>query len=435
MNKILRFTLGIISISALFLGSCKKPDETFPNDLDGLGGGLDETYTDTLTILARTVVNDSVRGDKRSWAVIGSFNDPVMGITTAGFYAAYRPFVYYGSGLGNVTSVDSVFVSLAYYPNQTGYGYPNKYKGQTEIIVYPIENKLPDGEVYASASFTHGKPLGSLKFVPRPFDPLVIGDTTLPAQVRIPLNKSLGEKLLANPYALASETFFEDHFYGLYFTARQQNMPDKGCFLYFNPTAVYSKISVYFTKDGNTPGIWEASIKDGNSRINTFKHNYGNSAMGQSFNSFSAGEQNLFLQPGIGSMVEIYIPELNQINPDKKTMINKAELIFPVDEVLGGSFPKPAEALWLLRKESDGVYRFLADYGSNSSDGVYQEDKHRYVFNITRHVNLVSAGLLPNDTLALNLQNPARYMERLVLRGTQSQPDKISLRLYYSKVP
>lgn len=434
MNKILQIAVGACTISALFLGSCKKPDESFPNDLDGLGGGLDENYTDTLSILAKTAVNDSVQGDKRTWAVLGSFNDPVMGITTAGFYAAYRPFVYYGAGLGNVTSVDSVFVSLAYYPNQIGYGYPNKYKGQTEIFVYPVESKLPSGTAFTHTSYPHGKPLGSLKFIPQQFDPLQVGDTTLPAQIRIRLNKSLGEKLLANPYALASETFFEDHFYGLYFTASQQNTPDKGCLLYFNPTAVYSKITVHFTRNGNSPGLWEASIKDGNTRINTFNHVYGSTPMGAALNSFAAGEQNLFLQPGVGSWLKLYIPGLSTLNPDKKTMINKAELILPVDESLNGSFRKPS-AIRILKKTSSGAYQVLSDFGTQADDGVYQADKDRYVFHITRHVNLVSAGLIPNDTLIIGLQGAGTFMERIVLHGTKSQPDRVRLRLYYSQVP
>lgn len=435
MNKILKIAIGIFSLSALFLGSCKKPGEDFPNDLDGLGGGLNETYTDTLSIVGTTVLNDSVQGDRRTWAVLGSFHDPVMGTTTAGFYGAYRPFVYYGSGLGNVTSVDSVFVSLAYYPNQTGYGYPNKYKGQTEIFVYPIENKLPSGRIYTNASFVHGKPLGSLKFVPQQFTPLKVGDTLLPAQIRIPVNKSLGEKLLANPFALASESFFEDHFYGLYFTATQQTTPDKGCLLYFNPTAVFSKISVYYRKDGTTPGIWEASVKDGNSRINTFRHNYAGSAMAGAFNNPAAGKQNLFLQPGVGTLVKLYIPGLSNINPEKKNMINKAELIIPVDKTLNGSLRKPSAIALVKKSSTSGLLQFIDDYGVNSSDGTYQADKDRYVFNITRHVNRVAAGLIPNDTLVLSLQAPGTFMERVVLHGTESQPDRIRLRLYYSELP
>ncbi len=420
------------------LGSCKNPPEDFPNDLDGHGGTLNEDYTDSLKIIGKTVLSDSVRGDMRNWVVLGSFHDPVLGTSTAGFYAAYRPSNYYPAGIPNLSSVDSVVVSLAYYPNQTGYGYVDKFKGQTEVYVHAIQEKLPatGTSINTDASFTISKPLGSLRFVPRPHDEVMVGDTSLPAQIRIKLNKSLGEELLGHVPALGGQSFFENYFYGLYFSAQHQNTPDKGCLLYFHPNSVYSKIQVYYTQNTSDKKVWEAFIRDGNQRINTFRHQYGNSLLAQSLGSEVAGETNLFLQPGRGTYVKLFIPGLGALNPDKNTIINKAQLIIPVDANLSGVFRKP-QAIALVKKVPGGPLQFLEDYGASSSDGLYDAEKNRYVFNITRHVNKVASGSIANDTLVLSLQGAGTFMERVVLKGTESgNPlERVRLELFYSKIP
>lgn len=437
MKKILpRFAIFLAALS--LVSACKNPPETFPNDLDGLGGNLNQDYIDSLKVYGKTVLNDSTRGDIRVWGVLGSFNDPIMGVTNAGVYAAYRPSSYFPAGIPNLMSVDSVVVSLAYYPNQIGYGYADKYKGTTEIHVHALKEKLPvtGTNISTHSNFTYGKPLGSIRFVPRQFDEVPVGDTTLPAQIRIKLNKSIGEEILFNKPALAAESSFENSFYGFYFGSETQTTPDKGCLLYFHLTSVYSKLHIYYSKTGGEKGVWEAIIRDGNQRVNTFNHKYAGSTISTVFNSNLAGEQNLYLQPGVGTNVKLFIPELVNLNPDKNTLINKAQLVIPVDEALTGKFRKPT-AIALVKKSSSGVLQFLEDYGTNTNDGIYDAEKHRYVFNITRHVNKVASGLTPNDTLVLSLQGAGTFMDRVVLKGTESNNalERVRLELFYSKVP
>lgn len=432
-----RLALFMLTLTVA-ITACKNPPEDFPNDLDGHGGSIQSQYTDSLDIIAKTVLNDSIRGDKRVWGVLGSFNDPVLGTTTANIYASYRPLSYYPAGIPNYSHVDSVVVSLAYYPNQVGYGYADKYKGQTEVFVHPIEEKLPavGTNVSTKSTFTIGKPLGSVRFAPRQFDGVEVGDTILPAQIRIKLNKSLGQTLLGHAPALGSESVFENYFYGLCFSATPQNMQDKGCLLYFHLTSVYSKIHVYFTKTDNTQGVWEAIVRDGSQRVNTFKHDYSGSVLSSALGSTLAGEQNVYLQPGVGTAVKLFIPGLSNINPDKNTIINKAQIVMPVDMNLNGKFKKPS-AIVLVKKASSGELQFIEDYGTNSNDGVLDTEKNRYVFNITRHVNKVAAGLTPNDTLVLSLQGAGTFMDRLVLKGSKNVDplSRIRLELFYSQVP
>lgn len=435
-NIIPRFVVFLTVLS--LVSACKNPPENFPNDLDGLGGNLNQDYIDSLKIYGKTVLNDSTRGDLRTWGVLGSFHDPELGITTASIYAAYRPVTYYPSGIPGYTNVDSVVVSLAYYPNQIGYGYADKYKGVTEINVHPIKEKLPviGTNVTTHSTFTIGKSLGSLRFVPRQFDEVPVGDTTLPAQIRIKLNNSIGEEILNFNPALSSENMFENYFYGLCFKATPQLENDKGCLLYFHLTSVYSRLQIYYSKTGGGTGVWEALIRDGSQRINTYKHNYASSNLGTALNSTLAGETNLYLQPGVGTAVKLFIPGLVNLNPDKNTIINKAQLVVPVDNTLSGKFRKPS-AIALVKKNSDGVLLFLEDYGQNTNDGIYDAEKNRYVFNITRHVNKVASGAIPNDTLVLSLQGAGTFMERLILKGTESSSpsERVRIELFYSKVP
>ncbi len=182
------FLIPLFSI--LLLQACKEPDAI---GLDVLPDAdeLHLEYSDSATILSKTVREDSLRTDEISSHLLGSIWDPVLGKHEASVYAQLALEGVPSFGIYN--QADSLVLSLIYTGSYGDTTYPQN------ISVYRItENMYYDSAYYSNRTFTYdSNPLGTASIAPMPLTPVVVGSDTVTARMRINLNVTLADSIMA----------------------------------------------------------------------------------------------------------------------------------------------------------------------------------------------------------------------------------------------
>ena len=249
------FGLSATFLMTLFiLASCKKKESTLGNDILDPNSLLNSTQVDTFQLTTFTIAEDSLISDNPAYAVLGSYNDPKFGKVNASFYTQVVL-----SGLnpnfGDLSSitVDSLVLGLEYVD------YYGELSPQT-VEVYQLTEKLHIDSTYYSFqhkahSSTNLVVPGFETFTPKPNGETIIGEDTVDAQLRIRLNNALASQLINESASggtnYSSTENFKDYFKGLYVKVNNPiQSSGKGGVFYFNLNAPLSKMTIYYTQDG-----------------------------------------------------------------------------------------------------------------------------------------------------------------------------------------
>jgi hypothetical protein len=430
---------AICSLSAIF--GCKKPSDQIGSDIGVVDGDINSSFTDTLTVNAFTVREDSVRADRTSLVPFGSYFDPYFGVTTSSVYLNFILGNIFSNGLTGVNQVDSVVLRVR-FATPTHYGNIGKYKGTIKVSVHQLMEKLT---VYSSSNPGYGStrnlnvnstPIGTGIIVPNPYDSVSVQGVKEAPHIRIKLNTAFGTQLLSNPGGFTSTQAFADYFYGLFLKVVPANNFGDGGFVYLFPPGEGTRLSVYYN---DTSKIEFKVNADNSVWIGHHEHNYSNAI--PPFTNLSGpvsggGSNPLLIQPLTGTKIKIHIPYLKNFNADKSIGINKAELIFPVDPTYLDNYA-PTEQLLLSRQSpiNDSTYALADDPQSlGTNGGKYDADKKEYKFNIKLHVQAIMSGFVGNDTLVLRAAGQTVRANRVALYGTGNAINKVKLRLYYTKL-
>ncbi len=419
---------------------CRKPTDDIGSDIGVVGGTINSAFTDTFTVKAITVREDSVRTDRTSLAPFGSFFDPYFGITTSSLYLNFSLNQVFSSGLTGVNQVDSVVLRIR-YGSPTHFGDIGKYKGLIRVTAYRLLEKLTVQTGAGTGYFStrnfnvDPNPVGSGMILANPFDSVKVNGVNEAPHIRLKLNNSFGFQLLTeNPSAFSSTDLFLDYFKGLFLKVTPADQFGAGGFLYLLPPANGSRLTVYYNDSSRINMLVNP---DNSVWVTRHEHNYAYAL--PPFTNFStpvSGEQNVLIQPLSGSKVKIHIPYLKDFNADKSIGVNKAELVLPVDDAFTGKYPVPPQLL-LARYDAarDSLFN-LADFvqSQGNNGGLYNPDRKEYAFNITLHVQAVLSGLTANDTLVLETANKQTRGNRVMLMGTDRITDRMRLRIYYTKL-
>lgn len=114
MSKKKYFPEGLLICGLIFfllLTTCNKP-EVIGLDVQPLGDKLNISFCDTSTLITYTVREDSIRADEMALNLLGSYDDPDFGPSSASFYTQFfLPVnnVDFGTGF----TPDSLVLSLA----------------------------------------------------------------------------------------------------------------------------------------------------------------------------------------------------------------------------------------------------------------------------------------------------------------------------------
>jgi len=417
--------------------SCQEPD-ILGLEVQPVGDKLNVVYTDTISLYAHSVKEDSIRADESSYNLLGFSDDPIFGKNTASFYTQLR-LSYNNVNFGNTPHCDSIILSLAY---KKVYGDTN---AQQTVKVYRLGQDIYlDSSYYSNRELlTTGALLGSKTFIPKPNDSIYLGSDSVgpyAPQLRINLsNTLLGDDFLGT--SLTDNANFTNFFKGIYVTATSAS--GEGSIMTFDLLNAQSKVTLYYSNTDDTiKHKYNFVINENCARINHFNHTryqYADPFLrSEVCNDTLKGDSILYIQSMAGLKIRITYPYILDLVKDGRIAINNADLIVSLDnnDYTTDRYAPPAQLV--LIEEKDGKIRFLQDQydGTTYYGGNYNASKNEYKFNIARHLQQVVDGIKENLGLYLVVwtANRPNTANRVVLKGTQRQSGNLRLQVTYTKL-
>lgn len=431
---------------AVMVSSCKKDPYSIGLELLPPTDTLNIRTNDTSTIIAYSLLQDSIRTDKATTGILGSIMDPVFGITTASFYTQFRLSTESPS-FGTRPVLDSLVLVLPYAGS---YGDVSTIQN---VKVYEISEDLHYDSIYYSNKRlqTYNNVLANFSFKPRPTDSLVIDTVKVAPQLRINLNhfsNYLGNKILTAPVsALSTSETFIAFMKGLYLETTP--VYNGGALFSFDMYSSVSKLVIYYHNvEGDTALLhFDMPVNAQCAYFNRFDHNKYLDASPDFKNEVLnhdtlTGKNKLFLQGLGGVWTKVRFPYIKNFEKGHHIAIHNALLVvkdYETDTAL-----QPPPQLNIIKRDSLGKISNLIDYdeGAGYYGGTYNKTQRTYSFRISRHLQEVLLGITYNYDLYLMVNNPivnSLTPNRVMLNGTKpSLPvvssDRIKLQITYTRL-
>jgi hypothetical protein len=338
MKKMTNPALWVLSISLAALFSCNDPTVIGSDLLSG--DQLDIEFTDTLTLRARTVTNDSFtvwgptpNGVNFQNFVFGDFQDPIFGRSVASIYSQFvtstsLPRFEAGQVLDSV-------VLLVAYNKDLSYG---KLDEPFTMEVYRMSEGLDADEKYINTdSFSvFPAPLASATFIPNLTDSLTVlepnADTMRAVKVvpHLRIRMDGGGGIIDSIFSqVDSATFANDSSFlellkGFWLKPASQNHG----MLSFNMRNTNTALRYYYT-DGTDKKTYDFRIFTGNPVVLHQRNYYAGSEVAEYLAQGGeiSNDSVLFMQGLNGVNIDFEIPYADEL---KDVIINKAELVLPI---------------------------------------------------------------------------------------------------------
>jgi hypothetical protein len=412
----------------VLLPGCRKPEQDLGLELlpgDPLGVRVESTV-----IEAFTFVPEPIRTSGLTRNLLGSYLDPDFGLAKAGIVAQLRLGANnVGAGQDNSGLVaDSIVLALAFDGINFAYGNLNPQIFRVHELAEPIfidtaytTDKVPAFMAQDLSAVRGGR------LTPQPFKKPFIGGDSLQPQLRIRLDKALAQRILdafGTP-VLADNTAFLEFFKGLYITPDNgQQQPFQQGILYFNLLSTASKVTIHYrnTLLPDAPALtFDLPINSSSVRYTVVEHDRSRTMtpdLGIALGDSVGAAPFVFVQALGGARAKLRFPQLRDY-ADQRLVVAKAELVVPVP----GSFNPyllPPNQLFIFRKDTtNGNDVFLPDQtsGAGNVDGNYRPNAKEYRFNITRYVQGVVSGSIPDTGVELVTGSNGVTANRVILAG------------------
>ena len=413
-----RITVLTAALLLIVLQACKKDPSVIGLDIHPQSDKVTAATLSFSGINAFTFSEDSLSTDERSLALLGSYNDPVFGLTSASFISQVR-LSSLSLDFGTSVQADSICLYIDY----TSF-YGDSTVSQN-INIYELANSIyPDSIYYSNFdanTVINPVPLHSFTYTPRPNDSCLT--------IKLPIE--LAQRFIAAPSSIYEDNAaFLEFFKGLCF------MPDAslpgGGIAYFNLLSTKTYMILYYTnQDG--PQTYNFSINTNCARINLFNHNYGNS-MVTGINDSVTSHSSIYMQAMSGLGMKIYFPGLTSWKDSGDIIISKAELIIPVNTSFNNSLYTSPSKLLNVGITSSGTYEFLSDYvvGEAYFNGKLNEETQEYRFNIGRYIQSLVDGTKTDNGIAV-LCSDNRVSSNRVVINNSNVTGGLRLEIYYFK--
>lgn len=470
-------------ISLFILGSCTNPTgvglEVAPENQ------IDAYFTDTVSIRAYTIREDSVQSGSFNQTLFGQFNDPVFGKSVVGVALDLsRPTIF--ERIKDDAEIDSVILVLPFGGN---------YYGDTTLASTFAVRVQPLAEAFQFNTYStknwQVKPevIGSklmTRYAYKSTDSIFVKkyqdgkDTTIKVipQMRIALSKEYFKTMLGmsvDSATMSTNQGFRDHVKGLYLSIDSNASTGIGGLVSLSAREGISGIELSYRQDNGKTGddagidtirtfmeIAPVTYTSGFSFIlgmaSSVKNNYPQSILNQ-LDTPIEGKESIYLHAPTGLRGKIVFPNIDRLK-GKNISINKAELVIYVDdEKMQGPFPQPAPRITLYRQDIAGRRQNIPDgaavsatsgtfMDSRSLDflnfgGWYDNSKKRYLFHLTSYFQDVLLGKINGnelyiapvavtDTFVPTL--PSLNANGRVILGGGNHPEyRMKLNLYYTE--
>ena len=432
----------MIGALALTLASCKKSPETIGNNLISDNDFIGIYHTDNVVIYSHSYL-DSIGTKNVSNALLGSMNDPIFGLSQAGFCTQFHLSAE-GQSFGDNPVMDSLVLQLSL----SGY-YGDTMAWQT-VHAYVLTDSLSFYEDYNNLSEIPYDPIdqaNGFQFCPRPKTTThVVGtDTINNAIIRIPLSAELGNYLMnLDPEAYSEPDLFKELFKGL----RLECSPvtGDGNVSYINLTAnTITQLQLYYHNQNMPNNLMRYNfyVTSSDTYFNQITHDY---SMGESEfvsqvveGDTAKGQQKLYLQTMGGVRAKLVFPEIPHWQDTCEgghIVINDAKLIIPAAIEDSSVYTKP-HTMVLVGLNADGTTYILPDYleGSSYIGGTYNANTNTITFRISEYLQNLVQNKKENLGISLGINGAAYNSQRIVVNGPEAQQgERMRLSITYSIV-
>ncbi len=452
MIRFLKYIFCIALIGALIC--CKKPaTPTLGTDVQPEGDVLFSIVSDTTTFQIHTIRHDSSRSYNDSYKYLGSNQDPVFGRTNASIFTNISlPNSVSNISFGDDAVLDSAELILTFTQSFVGdSATPLLYEVHqlTQLLDRVTPYYMHNNAQYSSSLLCSA-----------------VRRTTLTGgfyTIHLPLNSAYASAMITNPQYLVDNTTFQNTYRGFYITTKNTNnlVPNvkEGALMKMDLDNPVSGVYMYYHNGGfsssKVPKTYIFPFKGDNSaRFNNVTYDYhsgGNNLLVSQLDKLDTtlGKQDLFLKGLAGTKNIIRFPFLKNYSDSCPIAVNRAEMVFRVDESFlstTGNYEPPLK-ISLVAVDAAGKEIFIKDqfYGTDliRFGGSYDPVNKYYIFNIARHVQDIMSGKLANYGFYLVLADPSpSYVarrddkaERVVFGGINNALYKPTFRLTYIRFP
>lgn len=435
-------TLLILFVS--FFTSCTKELSPIGLNLLSAEDMLKLGYTDTATIVAYSVTEDSVYTRKLAsnsvgLAYIGSMNDPIFGQTNASLFTQLRTTTS-RVRFGTNPVFDSAYLLL---PMQ-GISFGDTLTNMTFKVYELYESIIDSVHTYSNSKVAYNANtlLGQITIQPRPHDSTFYNGKKRAPVLRIPINNNFGNKILSisDTNTLNSASEFVKYFKGICIVAEPQTSPGSGSIIAFKVAFEESRLLMYYHNSEDTL-TYNFTINADCSRFNEYSHGNYSAAIPQLKQQLAGdtllGKEFLFLQGMGGVKVKIKFPYLKDWFAKEKIAINDAQLVL-TNVSTSDVFKNPPSLTLRAVGETGSTSPFPLideDDAQGYFDGVYNSATRTYRFNLKRYIQQVMSGTIDNrNGLYLLIPSSSYTGTRLILHGTEAQESDIKLYLRFTSI-
>jgi hypothetical protein len=375
--------LFIIFISSTLLNTCKENPGVFTLGEEFIESQTEINLIDTFSVNISTVILDTVVTSGTGNLLIGNYRDDIFGkITSHSYFQIGIPEIF---DIENDDTYDSLNLIIRY--NKYFFGDTTK---DQRILVHQLTEsiELNENDIITNKTSIDYNPdlIGSITFTPEPNNTM----DTLFIKINDNVGFDLFTKLRDGSEIFSSNESFINYFHGLVLEA---DSTYEGSVIGFNASEDDVKFILYTTRETSTNEKinHEFKLTDITRQFNNIKHDFTSTQL-YTLTEQRKGISNTetsglsFLQGGIGLVIRIDFPSLQEILLLNRGKVLKAELsISPLSNSYK-EFDLPAE---LVIYETDKLNRRnkQAYYSSSlTMDELYHENT-AYLFDVTDYLN------------------------------------------------
>lgn len=452
---IYKFVFGFVCMVIAF-GSCTNDindlgkDLLLPGDLVTVGKVIEKE-----TLKAYTLTDEKQRTDEPAYNLLGTFNDPVFGKTTADFACQFRLTGY--PDFSKNAQIDSLVLYL-YYTEVYG-----ETLAPQKLKIYELASDLDIDQKYYQdinlKGLAKGEVLAEKNYIPKlKLDSLTnkYGSTkkapkdTVVQEIAIKMDQKLIQKLMAaDSLTWSDNDKFIKYFKGLYIEAGDINTG--GAIMTINTVAQENTVNrgsylvMHYHNSEKDSLFYSYSInKETSARVSRFAHDYSQAKFAVNLDKQVNQDSLIYLQTTGGLRSKILIPDLEnwtKLIPDynensTNIAINQAELIFQVDTIVSDTAKYiPPQQMVLTAIDKDGKEYLPSDVAFSSLyyGGTYNSSDKTYRFNIAKHMQEVIEKKKENYGFYLATAFRSSTFRRVALKGATSKTG-IKLEITYSKI-
>ncbi|MFA6945814.1 MAG: DUF4270 domain-containing protein [Pedobacter sp.] len=407
--KLYKLDLLTLLISLFILSGCQSTD-SIGLDVDP-ATEVKGSFTDTITVTAATVKEDSVITNTLDKYPLGYLTDPIFGKTTANI-ALSLTLDPPGLSFGTSPVLDSAVLVLHYAKSFYGDSTTN-----FQVEVHQLNNVLSATNLYynnAQPQSYSSTIIGSKNQRFNINDSVKVTEIltgkadiqkSKAPQIRIPISSAfITSNFLNAPAAtLSTNELLNKAIKGLYLTVNKAQSSGPGGIVFFNLTDS-SRLEVYYkSQSGTTIDTTLHKFPIVNNSVPViadFRHDYTGTNIPAQLSNPGTQQNFTYVQGLAGLRTKIRFPYIEKLKSLGNITINKAELIV---SVVGGTDTfKPASRLLMYRTDIASQRQFIPDFSTDPAvsltdadfGGFYDPVNKRYKFLITTYIQDILKGKL-----------------------------------------